>query len=153
LAYDDDADDEEYYSAVVAVNVIVTFYAIVQLIHTSFILGLGKVYPQPVVALAIITFVLDLVRVRTLSLKFPTRSSNQIFFKNTRSSLHYTALPDVAMLQLDRSQSRSGVRELNTECRNTVRKAYSRKCGSCIGAGVHVNCSKCSWNSHYSYNI
>ncbi len=67
LAYDDD-DDEEYYSAVVAVNVIVTFYAIVQLIHTSFILGLGKVYPQPVVALAIISFVFDLVRVRTLSL-------------------------------------------------------------------------------------
>jgi hypothetical protein len=49
------------YDAVVAVNVIVTFYAIVQLIHTSFILGLGKVYPQPVVALAIISFVLDLV--------------------------------------------------------------------------------------------
>jgi hypothetical protein len=67
LAYDDD-DDEEYYSAVVAVNVIVTFYAIVQLIHTSFILGLGKVYPQPVVALAIISFGFDLVRVRTLSL-------------------------------------------------------------------------------------
>ncbi|KAH9570947.1 hypothetical protein CY35_02G067900 [Sphagnum magellanicum] len=49
------------YDAVVAVNVIVTFYAIVQLIHTSFILGLGKVYPQPVVALAIISFVFDLV--------------------------------------------------------------------------------------------
>jgi hypothetical protein len=50
------------YQFVVAMNVIVFIYALIQLIHTVVVLALGNSYPQQLLVLAIGSFTFDAVR-------------------------------------------------------------------------------------------